>query len=213
MPKRYIYVVFTSTPYKTGTFIRAVTRYPYNHVSVSLDPEVKTLYSYARHYKNAPFYGGFVRESVLRYRNDGKTALIKVCALPVTEKRWEKAKEYIETLERNADDLVYNMFSAALFPFKKKVKIKNSFTCVEFAVHFIRKFVFLPFLEKNRFCSIKSLAANLEKYTVYEGSADRFISGADWNGDTFPEDKGYWFRIRKTVGNNKRLVEKLVKGE
>ena len=213
MPKRYIYVVFTSTPYKTGTFIRAVTRYPYNHVSISFDPEIKTLFSYSRHYKNAPFYGGFVRESILRYENDGRTALIKVCALPMTEKRYNKAKIYMNYLEQNSEDLVYNMFSAMLFPFKREVKIKNSFTCVEFAIHFIRKFAFLPFLEKNRFCSIKSLAANLEKYTVYEGSAEKFICGADWNGDTFPEDRGYWFRIRKTVGTNKRLVEKLLKRE
>lgn len=213
MPKRYIYVVFTSTPYKTGTFIRAVTRCPYNHVSISLDPEIKTLFSYSRRYKNAPFYSGFVRESILRYKNEGRTALMKVCALPVTEKRYNRARFYMNYLEQNSEDLVYNMFSAALFPFKKEIKIKNSFTCVAFAVHFIQKFAFLPFLEGNSFCSIKSLAANLEKYNVYEGTAERFFLGADWNGDAFPEDRGYWFRIRKTVGSNKRLVEKLLRGE
>ncbi len=211
--KKYIYVVFTSTPYKTGIFIRAVTSYPYNHVSVSMDPEIKTLYSYSRHYKSAPFYGGFVRESILRYKNDGKTALIKVCAIPVTEKRFEKAKKYLEYLEKNSNDLVYNMFSAVLFPFKKEIKINNSFTCVAFALHFIKKFAFLPYINKNKFCSIKSLAASLEKFTIYEGSAEKFIVGADWNGDTFPEEKGRWFAIKKTAGNNIRLVEKLISGK
>lgn len=210
MAKRYIYVVFTSTPYKTGTFIRAITRYPYNHVSVTLDPTVKTLYSYARHYKNAPFYGGFVRESILRYKNEGKTALIKICALPITERRFEKAGEFLEHLERNAEGLVYNMFSAALFPLKKEVKIKGSFTCVSFAAHFIKKFAFVPFLETGEFCSIKKLAMNLEKYTIYEGSAEKFLADATWNGDKFMEEKNRWFRIKKTVGNNKKLVEKLI---
>ncbi len=211
--RKYIYVVFTSTPYKTGIFIRAVTRYPYNHVSVSLDPEIRTFYSYSRHYKNTPFYGGFVRESILRYQNDGKTAFIKVCALPVTEKRFEKAEKYIKYLEKNSGDLVYNMFSAALFPLEKEVKIKGSFTCVAFAVNFIKKFAFVPFIYKDKFYSIKALASKLERFTVYEGSAGKFIAGADWNGDTFPEEKGRWFGIKKTVGNNKKLVEKLIKGE
>ena len=100
--KRFFYVALLVTPFGTGTLIRTVTGFPYNHMGISFSPEMKNFYSFARYYKKQPFYAGFVKESVLRYNNNGKIAKIKVCAVPVTEENYQKAKEhsYIQGLCR-----------------------------------------------------------------------------------------------------------------
>lgn len=207
MPKkRYLYVALFSSPFKIGSFIRAVTKYTYNHAAISLSPKMKYLYSFSRHYKNAPFYGGFTKESILRYRYRGKTALMKVFAIPVSEEQYQAAKKRLVFLSEHSEGFVYNMISAACFPFRVNVRIDRSFTCVEFVLSMLKKYADIPVLKNRDFCSIRELSELLDDYTVYEGSAARYICGTDWSGDTFPEEKGKWFYIKKTALNNARLT-------
>ena len=81
-----IYLIFSMTTTKVGKMIRRVTKYPYNHVSVSLTPDLAVIYSFARHYKDMPFYGGFVCEGIKRFCNRAGLAKIMVCAVPVTRR-------------------------------------------------------------------------------------------------------------------------------
>ena len=211
--KRFFYVAFLSTPYKMGEFIRKMTGFPYNHTAISLSPKMKYLYSFSRHYKNAPFYGGFTKESVLRYRKKDNFARIKICAVPVSEENYQKAKKRLEFFANHSEEHIYNMISAACFPFKTRVKIKDSFTCVEFVLSMLEKYAEVPVLKNKKFCSIKELSALLEDYKIYEGSAEKFIENACWEGDTFPQEKGKWFYWKKTALNNGTLVYRFVKRE
>ncbi|MBQ8594634.1 MAG: hypothetical protein IJ406_01560 [Oscillospiraceae bacterium] len=211
--KRFFYVAFLSTPYKMGEFIRKMTGFPYNHTAISLSSKMKYLYSFSRHYKNAPFYGGFTKESVLRYRKKDIFARIKICAVPVSEENYQKAKKRLEFFANHSEEYIYNMISAACFPFKTRVKIKNSFTCVEFVLSMLEKYAEIPVLKNKKFCSIKELSALLEDYKIYEGSTEKFIENACWEGDTFPQEKGKWFYWKKTALNNGKLVYRFVKRE
>ena len=208
--KRFIYIAFLSTPYRMGKFIRKITDFPYNHMAISLSPKMKYFYSFSRHYKNAPFYGGFTKESVLRYRHKGETALIKICAVPVSEENYQDAKKRLVFIENHSEEYIYNMISAACFPFKTRVRIKRSFTCVEFVLNMLQKYAEIPAFKNKKFCSIKELSALLEDYKIYEGSADKFFKNADWEEDTFPEEKGKAFYWKKTAQNGKKLVYRFV---
>lgn len=211
--KRFFYVAFLSTPYKMGEFIRKMTGFPYNHTAISLSPKMKYLYSFSRHYKNAPFYGGFTKESVLRYRKNDNFARIKICAVPVSEENYQKAKKRLEFFANHSEEHIYNMISAVCFPFKTRVRIKHSYTCVEFVLSMLEKYSEVPVLKNKKFCSIKELSALLEDYKIYEGSAEKFIENACWEGDTFPQEKGKWFYWKKTALNNGKLVYRFAKRE
>ena len=211
--KRFFYVAFLSTPYKMGEFIRKMTGFPYNHTAISLSPKMKYLYSFSRHYKNAPFYGGFTKESVLRYRKKDNFAKIKICAVPISEENYQKAKKRLEFFANHSEEHIYNMISAACFPFKTRVRIKHSYTCVEFVLSMLEKYAEIPVLKNKKFCSIKELSAILEDYKIYEGSAEKFIENACWEGDTFPQEKGKWFYWKKTALNNGKLVYRFAKRE
>ena len=75
-----------------------------------------------------------MKESVLRYNNNGKIAKIKVCAVPVSEENYNNAKKHIEDITEHSEEYIYNLISVITFPFRKSVKIKKSYTCIEFVL-------------------------------------------------------------------------------
>ena len=167
MKNRFLYVVFSATPLKMGSMIRSVTGEKYNHVSISFDPELKKLYSFARHYKNAPLYGGLVRETPARYKHDGKTADIFVCALPITDEQCRAIKNRIREMLKAPSNCHYNMFSAATSIVSRRVFIKNCYTCVEFIAHILSKVC--PEISDTRFYGVEDIRQILKDYEIYSG--------------------------------------------
>lgn len=203
---RSIYVVFSSTPYKMGRFIRVVTHNRYNHVAISLDSELRELYAFARHYRTTPFYGGFVRETAARYRARGRTAQIKVCALPVTEEQYLAAVQRLSEMAADAKELRYNLISAMTSPLHIRVRITNAYTCVEFAADFLRFVDGDLDFEPNRTYAVRQLEQLLEGRTVYEGE---FPAVECDLADEFEERPSFWRAARLTLVSNAKLVASL----
>ena len=167
MKKKMIYVVFSATPLKMGSMIRTVTREKYNHVAISFDPCLKNLYSYARYYKSTPFYGGFVKEKSSRYIHRNKIAEIYVCAVPITEGQCKLVKKRLFEMIKNHRQHRYNILSAAVAPFSKRVFVPGCFTCIEFVTHILSQI--MPEISPYRFYSIEDLRRLLVDYGVYKG--------------------------------------------
>lgn len=196
MNDKYIYIIFSSTNCKVGSLIRLITREKYNHVSISLDDQFKTLYSFARYCKNTPLYAGFTEESPLRYNSNNKYAGIKIFKVPVTNKEYNIIKNHINSMKQNPESYVYNFISAATFPFRKKVIINGSYTCIEFVLYLLGKLEKEKIINKNRFYSIKDLGKILNKYLMFEGRSNEiFNKELDWGNDRFLERKGFIFKI------------------
>lgn len=199
-----IYLIFSVTPFKTGTFIRAMTHWQYNHVAVALDKDMNETYTFARYYRSVPLYGGFVRDSRQRYVYKHKTACVKICEVPVSEEGYRLVKEYIEGINHCPEEYIYNIFSAITVPLRKRVLIRNAFTCVEFAVQLLS--LAGAGIERDRFYSIDELAAFFDAYTIYEGTYD--FENTQPN-DSFTDQKGLWFNMRHTAGAIRALAKRL----
>lgn len=181
---RYIYLIFSHTDTHMGSLIRAVTGFEFNHVSVSLSDKLNPIYSFARHYKDTPFYGGFVKESSARFIGDSRYAIVKICAIPVDEEQYLKANQYIYRLEKQCDQYIYNLASAAVFPFHINVHIEQAFTCIEFATELLRHAAIRRSNLIPHFCSIRTLERIYNKFAIYRG---KLPSGAG----TVPESDDY----------------------
>ncbi len=130
-----LYIVFSATQYKTGGFIRTVTRGEYNHVSVAFDPALNEVYSFGRLALHAPFCGGFVREGSERFLSGKRRSQIAVCAVRIDGEHMRAVRGRLaEMLESGPEKYVYNMLSAACVPIRRRVRIRDCYTCVEFAV-------------------------------------------------------------------------------
>lgn len=165
--EHYIYVVFSATPYKMGKFIRKVTRQRYNHVSVALDGRLEMMYSFARHYKDTPLYGGFVKESYMRYMHKNADSEIYICAIPLSEEEYQDINTYIQEMKENGRLYLYNIFSAICTPMRVRVPIEKSYTCIEFVVALLAKVN--RELKADQFYTITELQDYLKNYTVYQG--------------------------------------------
>lgn len=203
--QRYLYVVFSSTPYKMGRFLRIVTHGIYNHVAVSLDSELNTLYSFARRYRNTPFFGGFVRETPMRYRYHGRVARVQVCALPISEEQHREIREHLLAMEEEAEKYLYNLISALCALLHLRVRIRDAYTCVEFAADLLSRFGVCRELKPKRFYTVKKLADALKTQTVYIGP----FPATGGKGDPFDEEKRLFAATKLTLVSSAELALRL----
>ncbi|MBQ8338498.1 MAG: hypothetical protein IJY33_05070 [Oscillospiraceae bacterium] len=205
MSKR-LYVIFSATPLKMGTIIRTATGERYNHVSLSLDRCLGKMYSFARHYKSTPLYGGFVCETPARYRHKGKTAEIFVCALPISEEQHSELSQKFADMEKEHHQYYYNLFSAALAPLSLRFPVKNCFTCAEFAAQIISSVY--PKVRADKFYSVDDLRQLLSDFAVYYGA---FPNSKDSRPDLSYEEQIPFRKVcRLTLRSGKNLVKACV---
>lgn len=165
----HLYIVFSSTPNKMGTFIRAFTGGQYNHVSIALDESLSQMYSFARRYYHTPFYGGFVKESISRYHINGRCAHIRICKLPVTDAQHRIMQAHLADMLKRQDRYLYNHLSALTVPLRRRVKIRDAYICVDFVVQLLHAAA-IP-LTPGKDYSVDELEQLLRPYAVYTGPA------------------------------------------
>lgn len=206
--KKDIYIILSRTNTKMGKFIRFMTRYNYNHVSISLDDSFKEIYSFSRYYENTPFVGGFVVESILRYKKSN--AQIKIFRIPIDKKTYYELKKYIEFLKIYQKKFIYNTFSAIFSIFKININIKYSYTCIEFAKHLFDNFNILSHSKKD-FNSIKNIDNLLSKYKYFEGLCDELNCINDWGLDLYLNKKNIFLVYSFTLVHiGKLLFRKII---
>lgn len=165
--QKYLYVLFSATPYRMGRFIRCITGDPYNHVAIATEEDLSNLYAFARRFYRTPFYGGFVREHPCRYRHKGQVSDTRLYRIPLTHRQWDKLQEMLFTMRRQADRYLYNHLSALLAPLHIKVKVRMAFTCAEFAVSVLSSLGFD--FDTRHFYTIGDISDRLESYHFYSG--------------------------------------------
>ena len=91
---RPIYIVFFSATNTFNKIVRMVDRSVYNHVSISFDASLETLYSFDAKYK------GFTKEYMQQYIDQGETKAIQVFCVFIDNDRYEKLKKKITYYEK-----------------------------------------------------------------------------------------------------------------
>ena len=205
---KYVYVVFSSTQYMIAKCIRAMTNHRYNHVSISLNGNLQTLYSFARRYDDTPFCGGFVVETPERYLQRNKAATVQICAIPVTDEVYCAIRTHLEAYEAEKQEYVYNYIGALTFLFRRRVALEKCHTCVDFATELIAMTGAGIF--PDRFYSIRGLARNLSRYKVYEGHFYAPLTLSDIPSPFFTKHSKR-FQIKETVANVSTLVKRYQK--
>lgn len=205
---KYIYLVFSATQNGMGRMIRRVTGYEFNHVSVSLCPAPGRLYSFARHYKDTPLYGGFVCESAQRYAaTRGRAARVHVCAVPVNAAQYRRAKQYIDRVKRERKSYIYNMVSAVTFPLGIDVRIERAMTCIQFATAVLRCAAAPRSSLIPSFCTIRALETLYSDCTVYDGP---FPAAGCPGQEDYLRRNSLGYRITRTTANMGRLLRRMI---
>ena len=206
-----IYIVFSATPTRMGRLIRLATRNRYNHVSLSLDRDIRRMYSFARYHRTIPLYGGFVVESILRYGSFAGNARVKICRLPVSEPQYTYLCNYLERLWSERENYIYNTPAALTSLIHRRPAIPKTHTCITF-VHEILTRYRLAGANPNRCPTVRRLEELLSPYVIYEGSAAPLAGAGEWGEDTFPAQTSTRYAVYTTARHFGRLAKRAVVG-
>lgn len=206
-----VYIVFSATPTGMGRLIRTATRHRYNHVSLSLRRDIRSMYSFARYHRTIPLYGGFVAESILRYSSLAGCARVKICRLPVEEPRLTYLCNYLERLWHDRQEYIYNTPAALASLVHRRPAIFKAYTCVTFIQEVLERCQ-LPGAASDGCPTIHSLELLLAPYVVYEGPAFSPSPQEEWGDDTFPWETTTRYAVYTTARHFGRLAKRILLG-
>lgn len=128
-----IYIMLSYTGTILSRIVKVYTLKEYSHVSIALDLELDSLYSFGRTYPRNPFIGGFVKEEI-----DGGTYKIfkntrcRIYELEVTMLQYMDVKDFIDRFIEEQDRYKFNIVGLIGTVVNKPMNRENHYFCSQF---------------------------------------------------------------------------------
>src|SRR5690606_10359474 len=137
---RSVYVVLTRTNTVISRLIHYLTKDEYTHAALSLDKELKYMYSFGRKWTYNPFVGGFKHEYIDQgaYKFSKKLPGV-IIELKVPEEKYYKMRKILSQFINNSEVYKYNYLGLIHNLIKKESKYDNRFLCSEFVYYVLNK--------------------------------------------------------------------------
>lgn len=145
MERPQIYIIASQTGTLLSRLLKHVTGAKYNHVSISVDGRMETMYSFGRRHPYNPVWGGYVKESPLSgtfARFDDAQA--RIMSMSVTPEQYEGIRQYLEEMYKHQKTYHYNIIGLVLAGLKVPYRKKNYYYCSEFVREVLVKFGVIP---------------------------------------------------------------------
>lgn len=175
MTERKVYILLTDTGSFFTKLIKLYTKNPYNHASISFDPELSEVYSFGRKKAGNPFNGGFVKEDVKQ--SLFKQADCAVYSLTVTEIQMQKVKRYIQEIEGQKEFYRYNFLGLFGFIINKPIKREKALFCSQFVASVLKGCNIIDFEKPLSLIAPYDLLEVSELKLVYEGKLKAYNKG------------------------------------
>lgn len=135
-----VYIILTYTGTMLSKIIKYYTGDEFSHVSISLDSQLRKMYSFGRLNPYNPFWGGFVHERINlgTFKRFSKTRA-KIYSLEIEDEQYEKLKYTILYIKKMKRDYKFNILGLFAVGFKIKIKADKSFYCAEFVKYVLEE--------------------------------------------------------------------------
>lgn len=129
---RNLYVILPRSETFVAKVARKLTKYPYSHVTLSLDDDLEVFYSYSRLRNDSPLISGFAKE----YRShlaskEGVKLTCKIFKIPITNTEYKKIKKFISDNEKD-DLMLFNYLSMATLTIIGGFEVHKTQNCCGF---------------------------------------------------------------------------------
>ena len=131
-----VYIVFTDTKTPLSKMIKAYTRHPYSHVSLSFNRELNEVYSFGRKNADNAFSGGFVKEDLHGHLFQRAQCAVFKC--PVSEKGYMAMQIFIREMERRHEQYKYNLAGLFGVALQKAFEREKAFFCSQFVAEVLQ---------------------------------------------------------------------------
>jgi len=134
-----LYVVLPRSETFVAKIARGLTKYPYSHVTVSLDDKLEVFYSFSRLRNDAALISGFAKE----YRShlaskEGIKLTCKIFKIPISDEEYIEIEKYIK-VAKNDDTLLFNYLSMATLTILKGFHVHKTQNCCGFVAQILEK--------------------------------------------------------------------------
>lgn len=128
-----VYVILTHSGTSLANAIKAVTKVPYSHSSISFDSSLKNMYSFGRKYKSNPLIGTFVKESLDKglYEDVADKTTYSLYVTYVDKAMHTAMKSKLSEFEARTD-LKYNFTGLITMKMGIERERENAYFCSEF---------------------------------------------------------------------------------
>lgn len=135
-----IYILLSDTGTLLNKTIKAYTKAPYNHVSLSLDKELIEMYSFGRKTPRNPINAGFVREDILEgtYKYFPNTTCI-LYEIVVTKKQLGLIRRELSLFIENSHYYSYNLLGFINVVRQKPCQTEHTFFCSQFVAELLHR--------------------------------------------------------------------------
>jgi hypothetical protein len=127
---RRIYILLSNPQTLVAKMIGLYTKAPFNHASISFDPQLRKVYSFGRKHPLIPVYGGFVKENIHSGVFENATCAVYSCT--VSQQTYQEMVNYVEKFEKNNQVYSYNFLGILGIILNMELGRENSFFCSQF---------------------------------------------------------------------------------
>lgn len=136
--KQYIFVVLTQTGTMVSRTIKAFTRTPFNHVSITTDKELREMFSFSRFNKHRPLPAGFKNEGI----HTGVFGLFasipcEIYGFEVTDEQLARYNKLLAHFKNKTQLYSYNLLGLLTVPLGIPLKRRTRFVCSQFVAHML----------------------------------------------------------------------------
>ena len=182
-----VYIMISKTSTLPSNVIKMWTKEKYAHTSISMDIELKEMYSFARKKLSNPFRCGFITEDITSgvFGRDVDT-VCRIGRLWVTPTEYNKICRIIERFKEKKNYYKYNYIGIMGVMFNKAVERKYHFFCSQF-VYFVLKSAGIKLFNKEPgLVRPEDFRVWPELELIYEGKLNRY---REYLAKNYPKDE------------------------
>lgn len=134
----YIYIVLSRTETGFARTLRSLGHLNYSHSAISLDKDLRELYSFARSEQYGLLTARLVHETTDRYLVNAKNDIpIRVYRIPVTQQQHDWVRKTIHEI-KDDPKYIYNFLSVLTYPLFGGFSTYKAFSCSEFVAYVLK---------------------------------------------------------------------------
>lgn len=169
-----IKIVLTQTNTIVSKTLKAISNYPYNHISISFENDCSTMFSFGRKIMWFPLLGGFVKEDV----NSGVFKMYpetkcKIYRLEVKDGDYQVIRKRLEKFLDSPEKFKYSILNLFLIRLNIPFQRKYHYVCSSFVSYLLKGIV--P-LEKEISLVTPNDYNNMNLNPEYEGNLYQYVN-------------------------------------
>lgn len=139
--QKQIYIVMSQTGTLICRLLKLITRKEYNHVSLSLSPDLESMYSFGRKNPYFPFWGGLVNETIDSgtFKRFPKTKAL-VLAVDISGENYRAIHKKLSQMLSEKEKYHYNYLGVLLAAIHISHRKTNCYYCSEFVKYILQEF-------------------------------------------------------------------------